>query len=425
MKSGAHVQSKQNTKQQGYTIGEMLIVLVIGGVCAVGAASLASRLGDMMESSRTRADAMLINETIMTAMGSMRSCKAMFQTAPPFNPGAASTLEGMPIQLVLPGADASLGPIRDWRLRGSATPQILAGYRVGVMTAALTHAKQVATAGGEYYSVNLMMGYSPVRAGKVKTSPGVGLRPQIVGSMTVKIEGGVISECGTTGAVTDPVVYCSQLVPPRIYVKPNAQIVGYAGNGGERFYPANEYAWGVVEWPGYAPAIFTADGNGCVDAAAFQAPPAPPGFSIMGDRGPKGPDAPPAPQGPPGPPGNPSDRRLKQNVQAFNYGLKELNKIRPIWFEYNGLAGTTAGEKHAGVIAQELEAVAPKLVAKARMPLKPGDEETEVRSVRYDDFRILLIRSIQEQQKEIDELASRLERMSAHRPESHGDTRPR
>ncbi|RYZ75171.1 MAG: tail fiber domain-containing protein [Proteobacteria bacterium] len=101
---------------------------------------------------------------------------------------------------------------------------------------------------------------------------------------------------------------------------------------------------------------------------------------------------------------------MKTETGTYEYGLAEVLQIRPIWFEYNGLAGTVAGEKHAGVIAQELERVAPRLVNHERKPLHPGAQPTDVLSVRYEEFDMMLIRAVQEQQKLLKRLKCQLER---------------
>ena len=54
-----------------------------------------------------------------------------------------------------------------------------------------------------------------------------------------------------------------------------------------------------------------------------------------------------------------SDRRLKSNIQDYTGGLKEVLKIKPITFEYNGKAGTEAGHPTVGIIAQDMAKIAP------------------------------------------------------------------
>jgi len=60
---------------------------------------------------------------------------------------------------------------------------------------------------------------------------------------------------------------------------------------------------------------------------------------------------------------SPSDARCKEDITTFAEGLAAVERIRPVWYRYNGRGGTpTDGARHIGVIAQELEDVAPYMV---------------------------------------------------------------
>jgi hypothetical protein len=60
---------------------------------------------------------------------------------------------------------------------------------------------------------------------------------------------------------------------------------------------------------------------------------------------------------------SPSDARCKQDVSDYADGLEAVERIRPVWYRYNGRGGTpTDGQAHIGVIAQELESVVPYMV---------------------------------------------------------------
>jgi hypothetical protein len=90
-----------------------------------------------------------------------------------------------------------------------------------------------------------------------------------------------------------------------------------------------------------------------------------------------------------------SDRRVKRNVLPFADGMNVLNSIRPVTFEYNGLGGTAdIGKVYVGVIAQELQQVAPTMV----------DETGEYLRVDPSAFTYLLINAVKEQQAQIEAL---------------------
>lgn len=57
-----------------------------------------------------------------------------------------------------------------------------------------------------------------------------------------------------------------------------------------------------------------------------------------------------------------SDRRLKEDINPFLDGLTVLRKIDPVYFKYNGKANIKEENYFVGVIAQDLEEVAPYMV---------------------------------------------------------------
>ena len=57
-----------------------------------------------------------------------------------------------------------------------------------------------------------------------------------------------------------------------------------------------------------------------------------------------------------------SDKRLKYKESKFDYGLDEVLALSPIYYNYNGKAGTNAKQTHVGLYAQDLKKAAPKLV---------------------------------------------------------------
>ena len=92
-----------------------------------------------------------------------------------------------------------------------------------------------------------------------------------------------------------------------------------------------------------------------------------------------------------------SDERLKDNIQTLQ-GSKVL-KMR-------GVSFTKDGEASSGVIAQEIEKVAPELVHTAK-------DEMGTKSVAYGNLVGYLIEAIKDQQQQIDELKARLDNDSS------------
>ena len=71
-----------------------------------------------------------------------------------------------------------------------------------------------------------------------------------------------------------------------------------------------------------------------------------------------------------------SDRRIKKDIRSFTEGLAVLDKINPVYYKYNGQGGFKVdGKENIGVIAQEIQKVAPYTVDTYKAKLNPGDRE--------------------------------------------------
>jgi hypothetical protein len=78
-----------------------------------------------------------------------------------------------------------------------------------------------------------------------------------------------------------------------------------------------------------------------------------------------------------------SDRRLKQDINSFTDGLAVLKNIRPVSFRYNGRLGYPTDKTYIGVIAQEIQSVAPYTIDSFKAKLNPEDmDETDI--LRFD-----------------------------------------
>lgn len=123
---------------------------------------------------------------------------------------------------------------------------------------------------------------------------------------------------------------------------------------------------------------------------------------------------------------NTSDRNLKENIQPLQNGIETIMKLNPTTYyfrgdgEYKGLALSRG--LHYGLIAQEVEEVLPSLVkdnthtyletAEGTGPNNP-DEKTEVKvmeykTMNYTELIPVLIKAVQEQQKQIEELKAKI-----------------
>jgi hypothetical protein len=91
-----------------------------------------------------------------------------------------------------------------------------------------------------------------------------------------------------------------------------------------------------------------------------------------------------------------SDERLKDNIETLD-GSKVL--------DMRGVSYTKDGKAGSGVIAQEIEKVAPELVM-------TNDKEDGMKSVAYGNLVGYLIEAVKDQQKQINELKSQLDGFS-------------
>lgn len=92
-----------------------------------------------------------------------------------------------------------------------------------------------------------------------------------------------------------------------------------------------------------------------------------------------------------------SDQRLKDNVVPIKNPLEKLSKLDGVTFTWN-LSSHRNGTEDVGVIAQQVQEVLPQIVT---------TRETGVLAVAYDKMIPLLIESIKELQKKVEELEKR------------------
>lgn len=108
-----------------------------------------------------------------------------------------------------------------------------------------------------------------------------------------------------------------------------------------------------------------------------------------------------------------SDERIKTNLQLIDDPLNKLHQIKGVTFNWTdeeverrgGIDGKFVRSEEVGVIAQDVEKVLPQIVA---------ERPDGYKAVRYEMIVPLLIESIKEQQKQIDELKRIVEGLNAN-----------
>jgi len=93
-----------------------------------------------------------------------------------------------------------------------------------------------------------------------------------------------------------------------------------------------------------------------------------------------------------------SDERIKQDILPYTDGLAMLLNIQPISYAYNGLGGFAASEdRHIGISAQALQAVAPYMISSHLGKLHPEDaEDTEILDYNGHAMTFALINAVKE-----------------------------
>ncbi len=99
---------------------------------------------------------------------------------------------------------------------------------------------------------------------------------------------------------------------------------------------------------------------------------------------------------------NSSDRRLKQHINQYADGLEQLLQIEPVTYHYNSLSGFDTSKQYIGVIAQDLNKVAPYMVQNYQR------DGSEYMAVDNSAMTYMLINAVKTQQAEIELLKEAL-----------------
>jgi len=100
-----------------------------------------------------------------------------------------------------------------------------------------------------------------------------------------------------------------------------------------------------------------------------------------------------------------SDDRIKQNIQDFPDGLNVLLKLKPRTYQYNGAGGQGYQDTntHIGIIAQEVEEVAPYMIETGNGSIN-GQEVTDFKAYQGHALSFIIVNAIQELNQKIDTL---------------------
>ncbi len=98
-----------------------------------------------------------------------------------------------------------------------------------------------------------------------------------------------------------------------------------------------------------------------------------------------------------------SDGRLKRNIVPVHYGVDTVMKLKPVEFSWRDQSQGMPKSTQIGFVAQDVLTVVPDIVSKS------GDADGTL-GVAYTELVPILVKAIQEQQGQIDDLKKQLAR---------------
>jgi hypothetical protein len=106
-----------------------------------------------------------------------------------------------------------------------------------------------------------------------------------------------------------------------------------------------------------------------------------------------------------------SDSRLKKDIADFTDGLDLLKQIKPVKFRYNGEAGIKSDKQFVGIIAQDMQKIAPYTIGSSVYQDSLGNK-TEYLDYDANAVTYILINSVKEQEKIIEEKEAKIQEIS-------------
>jgi len=114
----------------------------------------------------------------------------------------------------------------------------------------------------------------------------------------------------------------------------------------------------------------------------------------------------------------PSDLLLKKDIKPFTDGLNIITQIQPKRYHYNGMAGTNANQEEFGIIAQDMQKIAPYTIFPRKIKLHESDKDsTEILTYNSSSLTYVIINSVKELNEENKVLKERLLKLESSNAE--------
>jgi hypothetical protein len=108
--------------------------------------------------------------------------------------------------------------------------------------------------------------------------------------------------------------------------------------------------------------------------------------------------------------------RLKKNIRPFLDALQTIEKINPILFNWNGLAGyADDGNDVVGVLANDIQPFMPYAVGAAPAKLQVDGVESDLLSFDVNAVTFTLVNAVKELKKYVNSLDKRIEILETHK----------
>ena len=104
-----------------------------------------------------------------------------------------------------------------------------------------------------------------------------------------------------------------------------------------------------------------------------------------------------------------SDRNLKRDIKPYQNGLASILGVNPVYFKYNDKLDYDQTIEYVGIIAQDLQKIAPEMVTEEIFKNKTEGHDEKYLKVDPSAFTYMLINAVKEQQKMIEALNQQIE----------------